>query len=797
MIRNYLLVALRNIRKHSLYSAINIFGLSVGIISCMLIMTYVQFELSFDNFNEKGDRVFRVFMDADFGSGTQEKIAVTPNIVAPTLQAEFPEIEHAVRVYNPGRFRPYIVKVGEEVYQEPGVYYADSAFFDVFTFQALAGDLQKSLVRPQTVVLTESYAQKYFGSTDVVGKTLLFNNTTDYEVTAVVNDVPDNAHFHFDMIGSFSSLGWYRSENLQWGSANFFTYVLLENKDGAQELEDKMSVLLEDRMGENMRAGGFWIDLRLENLFDIYLSTEAQGGPEPTSDIIYVVLFSSIAILILVIACINYMNLATARASDRAKEVGMRKMLGAKKKELFYQFIGESGLVTFVALLLAVVFVEFLMPGFSALTERNLSIDYIANPIIIVGLISLWITVSLLAGAYPAIVISGFSPSKVLKGSFKTSAVGNVLRKILVTIQFGASMFLIIATMVVFKQLAFIQNKKLGYDKDHVIAIPLDRQIVQRLETFKSVLNANQNIHVVTASSETPTSVRGGYSFTVEGMPKNESVETQALAVDIEFVKTLGIEIVAGSDYTPASAEGETHSFIVNESTARDMGLEPEQTLGKRISLNGRDGFITGVMKDFHFASMHRAISPLVLFLEPGQFNYLLVKTSGDNVGETLGFMKNQWKELVPYRPFEYKFLDDEYGELYKAEQKVGGIYGIFAFLAILIACLGLFGLASYTAVQRAKEISVRKVLGSSVFGVVSLLSRDFGKLVAISFVLAAPLSYYFMQQWLQEFAYQVGVGADVLLVAGIASFLIAWLTVSYHAFKAATSNPVNTLRHE
>lgn len=761
----------------------------------MLIVTYVRFELSFDTPHKNIDRIHRVYMDISAG-GQQSVIGVTPNIVAPTIQAQFSEVEKVVRVYNIGNFRPQIVKVEEDLFEEQNFYYADSSLFDVFTFDPVYGQLEGALDRPNTLVLTRSASEKYFGETNPVGTVVLVNGATDYEITAVVEDMPPNVHFRFDMVGSFQGLSWAKPENLQFGSANFYTYVLLYPEIEPQRFEDNMATFFEDNYGQVWKQMGANVMFRIEPLKDIYLRSVIDSDIDKKSDIRYVYIFSFIAGLVLVIACINYMNLATARGSERAKEVGMRKMLGARRNELVSQFLGESVLITGLAIISGIIIVELLMPAFRNLAGRPLEIS-LSEPFIIISLLGIWITVSLLAGFYPAVVLSSFQPSTVLKGSFKSSKAGSMLRRVLVIVQFAISIFLISGTIIIFQQLSYIQNKKLGYDKSQVITIPVDRKISQNIDAIRGDFKLIPEVINVTAGSETPTDVKGGYSYIFDGETIATSNSVNAISVDIDFVKTLGIEIAYGRDYDISDTKKEEYTFLFNESAAKESGRDIEELVGSRITLNGRNGIVQGVVKDFHFSSMHREIGPLVLFNQPSQFNYMMIKVESANLQQTLSSIESRWKTLAGHRPFEYGFLDDEFALMYESEMKVGDFFSVFALIAIMIACLGLLGLAAYMAAQRAKEISVRKVMGASVSRVVFLLSIDFAKLVLVAFLISAPIAWYMMNEWLSDFVYRISFGVGTLILAGVIAFVIAWGTVAWQAFRAATVNPVNILRYE
>jgi len=795
MLKNYFLIAFRNLKRNSLYSFINIMGLAVGLTCCLLIISYVSYELSFDKPHLKNDRIYRVYINAFWGDN-EANIGVTPNIVAPILQSQFPEVERVVRVYNIGKFSPQIVKVGDEIFQEKNFYYADSSIFDVFTFHPVYGKMEGSLDRPNTLVLTRSASQKYFGNTNPVGKIVKVNGNRDYEITAVVEDMPNNVHFRFDMVGSFQGLRWAKPENYSFGSANFYTYVLLNKGVDNTRFEENVANYLEDNYGKEWRKEGFYYYLKMEPLRDIYLRSVITEDIDKKSDIRYVYLFSAIAVFVLVIACINYMNLSTARGSERAKEVGMRKMMGARQGELTGQFLGESSIVSAVAIILGIIMVELLLPLFRELSGRPLNVD-LTDPTIYTSLLILWIFISLIAGLYPAVVLSAFKPSTVLKGSFKSSKKGSILRKVLVVIQFSISIFLIAGTAVIYKQMQFIQNKKIGYDKDHILAVPLDSKIVEQLNTFKTEFKRIPEVKSVTASSETPVDVKGGYSYTFDGQPDDQKTSVTAIAVDFDFVGTLGLELVAGNDYSQEDMQKEENTFLLNEAAAKESGRSMEDLLGTRIHLNGRNGVIKGVIKDFNYTSMYREIGPMVLFLEPWQFNYMMIRVSGNNIQNTLSALEGKWKEMAPQRPFAYHFLDQEFERLYSSEMKVSGLFTVFAVIAIFVACLGLLGLAAYMASQRAKEISVRKVMGGSVSSIVMLLTLDFAALVVIAFVIAAPLAWFFMNGWLNDFAYRTSFGLGTLLISGAIAFLVAWGTVAYQAIRAATVNPVDVLRYE
>jgi putative ABC transport system permease protein len=792
MLRNYFTIAFRNLLRHKGFSFINVFGLSVGLACCLLIVFYVLDELSYDRFHAHGDRIVRVVMHYGFGDQTGET-ANTGTKVAPAFSRDFPEVEQAVRVYD----RPAVVKYEDKLFEEKRFFYADSTFFRIFSFGLLEGDPATVLKGPNKVVLTQAMARKYFGQESPLGQVLRINDNQDYLVTGVAADVPANSQIKFDFVASFSSLAASREE--QWFSANYKTYLLLHDPAAISSLQAKIPGYMEKQMGED--AGGF-LTYELEPLHRVHLHSQ-HAGFEPNADIRYVYIFSIIALLILVIACTNYMNLTTARAAERAKEVGVRKVMGALRKQLFWQFLGESVIITFAALLLSVLLVELLLPFFNNLTGRTLEVELLQRPGLLLGLLATGLVVSLLAGSYPSVVLSAFRPVKVLKGSFQASASGLWLRKGLIVLQFAISTFLIIGTLIIQRQLHYLQTKKLGYNNEHVLVLPGDRKIFEKLSTLKTELKQNPNIKEVTAAYDTPTIVGWTDGLRVEGMAENENKLVNAMPVERDFVKTLELELVAGTDFTAADEqqsklpeEEATHGVLLNEAAVRELGWTPAEAIGKKV-LGPREGYVRGVVQDFHFAPLHVSITPMVIFMENMNWRKVMVKTSGEELASTLAYVEEIWRAQVPHRPFVYDFLDQEYANLYQAERRTGRIFGTFAFLAVMLACLGLFGLAAFMAQQRTKEIGIRKVLGASVASIVGLLSQDFVKLVGVAFAIAAPLAWYAMRRWLEDFTYRVDLEWWVFAAAGGAAVLIALLTVSFQSIKVALRNPIKSLRSE
>jgi putative ABC transport system permease protein len=801
MLKNYFKIALRQLSRNTGYSFINIVGLSVGLACFILIATYVIFELSYDNFHEKGARIFRLTSKGSFG-GEAAEFDMTPTAAYPTFTREFPEVETGVRIYDVSGFSPRVVEYKDKLFEEKGFLYVDSTFFDIFSFEIVRGNPETVLDDLNSVVITESMAEKYFGNEDPLDKTITTNGTTEYKVTGVVEDPPANSQIKFSFLASFHSLSSWRREI--WGSANFITYLQLNDPAAAPQLEKKIRSYMDQAFGEDMPANSF-LTYVLQPIRDVHLRARVESSLQPNSDIRYVYIFAAIALLILAIACINYMNLATARAAERAREVGIRKVVGAEQRQLFQQFLGESTIVTFIALLLGLFGAYFLLPGFNQLTDRNMSFIFFENPTALMALVGIGVLVSLIAGSYPAIMISGFQPIRVLKGDFKTSGSGIALRKGLVIFQFAVSTFLIVSTIVVQNQLSFIQNKKLGYSNDQVVVLGTDSRIRENIIRFRDEFSNIPNVKSVALGTETPTFIQGGYSLWAEGKPQDFRMGTRAMAVDNNYIPTLDMSVVAGSNFTAAdfadvnTEEGEEkyYHFILNESAARELGWAPEEALGKRANLNGREGEIKGVVEDFHFASLHEAIGPLVMFIDNQQLNKILLKLDGSNISSTLAAMEDKWKQMAPHRPFDYQFLDQEFDALYSAEERTGSLAATFAILAILIACLGLLGLTAFAAQQRTKEIGIRKVLGASVANIVGLLSKDFLVLVLISMLIAFPVAWWAMSSWLEDFVYRINISWWIFALAGIAALAIALVTVASQAIRAANSDPVNSLRSE
>jgi len=811
MLKNYLKVAARNLSRQKGYAAINVFGLAVGIACFVLIALYVQDELSYDRYHAKSDRIYRV---VEIIEGAEES-ASNPLPVGAALIETYPQfVESAVRFFN---LQAPTLSITYEPpgaparsFNEAGFFFADSTVFDVFDFALVAGDRATALDRPNTVVLTESAVERYFGDADPIGKTMLFEGEHPLEVTGVLAEVPENSHFTFDFLASWSTL---RSSvyaqnagmldfNWYWNPA--WTYVLLRENVEPSALEAQFPGFIEENWPDVIKAQS---SLYLQPLTDIHLTSRLDFEIRPNSDILYVYVFSVIAVFVLLVACINFMNLATARSLRRSKEVGMRKAVGAFRGQLIGQFLSESVLLSLVSLAAALPLVWGLLPVLNNMAGKTLTLNPLVMPWLLPALFVVALTVGVLAGLYPAFVLSRYEPAHVLKASGRTGTGGgasDLLRRGLVTAQFGISIALIAGTFIALDQLDYLRNARLGFDTEEVVMVPILRTpAAQQYDAIKDALLQQPGIESVTVAEDVLGSKYQTNTYQPEGY--TETIQFPRMLVHNDFAKTFGIQMVAGNDYQEGRDPGP--GVIINESMVRRLGWEsPEDAVGRSMGPAGQNGElqrrIVGVTEDFHFASLHQPIAPFVLDrMFPGQMGffgrYLAIRIVSDDVRGTLGAIERTWNQFLPDRPFEYLFVDQELDQLYKAEENLSRVAGAFSVLAILIACLGVFALAAYAAEQRKKEIGVRKVLGASVPNLVMLLSRDFVRLVILAFVLAAPLTYFALQQWLGAFAYQVPVGPGAFAIAGMLALGIAIATVSYHALRAATTNPVSTLRTE
>ena len=819
MLKNYITIAFRNLEKHRFYTFINISGLSIGIASCLIIVLYVMNEFSYDKHHEKASRIYRVNGEIKFG-GNHWRLAVGPAPLASALLNEFPEIESAVRFRSQGS---YLVKSEGSAtsIKENSVNRTDSTFFKIFSVPVLEGDPNTALKEPNTVAISKKIAGKYFPEGNALGKTLILDNERPVKVTAIYQDMPTTGHFRFDLLVSMT--GFEEAQSTQFLSNNFNTYILLKEGADAKALEAKLPGVVEKYIGpqaaavlggefsmEKFKAAGNLLEYTLMPMTDIHLHSDLTAELQANSDITYVYLFAAIAVFILFIACINFMNLSTARSANRAKEVGVRKVMGSLRSHLIRQFLTESILLSLFSFALAVALAFLLLPTFNSLSQKTLELPFGA-PVFYSIIILAGLVVGILAGLYPSFFLSAFKPVNVLKGNVALGMKSGSIRSGLVVFQFVISIVLVIGTFTVNRQLNYIQNKKIGFEKEQVIVIQDAYALGENLRAFKTEVVRNSFVESGTISGYLPVSGtwRNDNTFWPEGTQPTEEnmVGLQNWTVDYDYLKTLGMKIKSGRFFSEEFPSDST-AIVMNESAVKRFNLEPDP-LGKKISTfsgNNPDGSpnrnsvvsftVVGVVEDFHFESLKENIDPLAFFLKASNGS-VAFRFKASSTQEVINNIEKTWAKLAPGQPFQYSFLDEDFGRMYSAEQRLGKIFVIFAGLAIVIACLGLFALTSFTAEQRTKEIGIRKVLGASVGSIVFLLSKEFGKLIVVAFLIAVPLAWYGVSWWLKSYVYKVEVGVLVYLLAGVFSFAIAWATMGYQSIKAATSNPVNSLRSQ
>jgi putative ABC transport system permease protein len=800
MFKNYLKIALRNIGKYKTYSSINIIGLAIGIACCILILLFVQDELSYDSYHAHSDHIYRLVAQSKSVSETN-RIAPIGAPIAKIFSSALPEIRKATRLNREDRV---LVENGNKKFFEERFFYADPEIFDVFSFPFIKGDSKTALATPFSVVLTESMAQKYFNEDDPIGQSIMMNNEHSFNITAVIQDVPHNSHFRFDFLASLETLADLYGERFLThpGYMSFYTYLLLQEGTNSAELEQKFHVMLKQYLGEqaaSMRS------FHLQPLKSIHLHSKLEYEIEANSDMSYIYIYSSIAFFILLIASFNFMNLSTARSTRRAKEVGMRKVLGAQRMQLIKQFLGESVVLSFLSLFLAVILAELFLRVFNSLTGKELSLNYFENIGIFLGFFGIAAIVGIFAGLYPALFLSAFNPVRTLKGKLGTGGKSSSFRRFLVVAQFTITIILITGTLIIQNQLNYVRNRNLGFNKEQVVVIPIhDPNTMQAYEAIKTELMQNPSIISVTASSTVPGKPFTVITYRVEGPPETEHQKMVTYFIDYDFLETLGIELAAGRNFSKEFTTDESSAFILNETAVRQLGWD--NPLNQQIiwpsSLLRRDaivkkGRIIGVVKDFNVTSLHQRIEPVILQIRPKSFHGISARIRTENIPLTLAFLRQKFSQFSSVFPFEYSFLDDDFNKLYKADEKIGQLFGIFSSLAIFVACLGLLGLASFTAEQRTKEIGIRKVLGSSVPEILLLLSKEFFKWILVANIIAWPIAWYLSRNWLQNFAYRINIQIWVFILSGLLALAVALLTISYQSIKAALANPLESLRYE
>ncbi len=800
MFKNYLKIAFRNLLKHKTFSLINIAGLAIGIACCLLILIYVQTELSYDKFHTKADNIYRVAGWVKWNGGS-ENAASTQFQVAGAMLTDYPEIMTACRLFRPGVAQA--LRYGDKKFVEENVLNTDASIFDIFDFSFIAGDPHSALQDPQSIVITETIAKKYFGDGPALGQTINYQNMVDLRVTGVIQDVPATSHLQFEILIPFGFNATFLAgleRNWYWNA--FWTYLVLPDEQTAVELETRFPAFVQKYFPESFREGTV---LYLQKLPDIHLHSHLVNEIAPNGNILYIYIFSAIAFLILTIACINFMNLATARAASRAREVGMRKVLGAARGNLIRQFYLEATVMTLFAVVLAIIIADLALPLFNSLTGQHLELDYLANWKLLGAMLLLALIVGLIAGSYPAFFLSSFEPSRVLRGSLSGLASSVILRKVLVTTQFIISIVLLIGIGVISQQVNFFRTKALGFDKEHVVIIRSRPEVDRQFEAFRNQLLQTGGVTQVTrAIGSLPTEPSWTFRFVPEGWPVEKPIAMAIAYADYDFLKLFNIELSRGRDFSREFSTDVTEAIILNETAAEKLGWQAEEAIGKQLDYFGagsnefeKQGKVIGLVRDFHFESLHNEVRPLAITLIHNQLADVAVKIKGSDIAETMTALENVWHRFAPQWPIEYKFLDQDLDKQYRKEMQLGRIIRTFAILAVFVACLGLFGLSSFVAQRKTKEIGVRKVLGASVSSILLHLSKEFSQLVLFAFMIAAPIAYLTMNLWLQDFAYRIALTPGIFVMAGLVTLAVALTTVAYQVTRAALINPVNALRHE
>ena len=811
MLKNYLIVAIRNLKRSKIFSFINITGLALGLAISSMILMYVVNELTYDRFHENYENIYRVTMDLEaMGNKLSGPITMAP--LAPLLNEEYPDIKHAARMSQENH---PIITYDNKLYEQTGLYYADPEFFDIFTVNFLQGDPEICFENPFSLILTQETAQKYFGSENPIGKTFEFNNGNTYTVTGVVEEMPSNSHISFDMLGPFSTLYKLNGEQMMsiWLMNSYITYVELQDGITPEDMAPKFAEIIQEHTANHPIAiqYGMKATLDLQPLKDIHLHSHFTFSDDSSRDTAFIYIYSAVALFILLIACINFMNLSTARSASRAREVGMRKVIGAERSRLVRQFLGESILMSLLGLLIALALIEFLLPVFNSLINVNLTYNILSNWQISLGLLGISLFVGCIAGIYPAFFLSSFRPVKVLKGTLKAGTGSRLFRDILVVFQFVISIALIICTLTMLHQISFMKNKPLGFNKDHVLVVPLrGSDIRSNMDVFKSNVMSLEGVQSASLSSNYPGDTGDmEFIFNFEGFEDQKPQVMKYEEVDYDYFETLGIPFVQGRNFSEEFPT-DNETFIINQALATHLGWD--DAIGKEVywtdvenpdaafddnALVDKTYSIIGVIKNYHFESLHDMIRPVLIQLGDSELNELIVKIRPQNMSGTIKAIQKEWGSLSPNRPFKYHFLDDRIAQQYLREERQSKTIIYLTFIAILIACLGLFGLSTFIAEQRRKEIGIRKVLGASIRSISAKLSRELTQWILIANVIAWPIAYFVMKSWLQSFAYKSPLQLWIFIISGLAAIVIALFTISFHTLKAAHTNPAEVIKYE
>ncbi|MDP4284459.1 MAG: ABC transporter permease [Bacteroidota bacterium] len=805
MIKNYFKIAWRNIMRHKAYSGINIFGLALGIAACLLILQYVSFELSYENFQANKDRIYRIQQDRYDNGKLSTQWAAGAFAVGNSFKDAIPEIEDYVKLVQN---RGVITEVQDHPLKIDKVFFASASFFKIFTYPLLSGDKNTALKEPFTAALSETTARKIFGSTNVVGKRLELNRNSNYTITAVYKDAPVNTQIKPDILLSYATFikmrGPDNNPETAWEWDGCLTYVLLHKDAAPATVEKKFPPIVEKFVGDDMKKFNSAVTYHLQPLKDIHLYSHYMLEPGPNGDGKTVYLLLGIAFFIVIIAWVNYINLATARAITRAREVGVRKAIGSQRKQLIFQFLSESALLNGIALLLSLVIVIAVIPGFNALSGQQISLSLFTQNQFWFSLGALFIAGVFLSGLYPAFVLSGFKPIDVLKGNMGSTKQSSLLRKSLVVFQFAASLFLLIGTVTVYRQIQYMRQQSLGINIDQTLVVSapvvgIDSTYLPKMTAFKEELGQNTSIKNITISTSIPGEAVAWNAGGIKLVGSDESTQKQyrVIGVDYDYLRTYGLKLIAGRAFSKDFGTDDS-SVIFNRKAIEQLGFnQPNEALNKRIDFWGRQYTIVGVTENFHQQSLHEAFEPLILRLIPDVKGYLSVKTNAAQANKTISLVKAEWNKFFPGNTFEYFFLDDHFNDQYKADQRFGQVFGLFTALAILVACMGLFGLASFTTLQRTKEIGIRKVLGASITSILKLLYREFAFLLLIAFVIATPLAWLSTSKWLESYAFRINLHWIYFVLPFFFMAFIALITVSFQSIKAAIANPVKSLRTE
>lgn len=784
MYRNYLKIAIRSIKRHKVYSLINISGLTIGIACFVLIMLWVRHETSFDSFHENANELYRVNSRITKDAGS---IVTTSSFaLGKSLQELYPEVENYMRYF----WNSSTMKYDDTSFFEQRFRLVDSSIFEMFSFPFIKGNPKTALSNTNSIVITEEIAIKYFGDDDPIGKVMTANNEKDFIVTGVIENLPDNSIFSFQLLASIELMPKRRLEAWELTGP---TYILLNKNISINEFNEKIASFYRDNVNPESSY-----DPYVQKITDIHLYEFGRPGRSK-----YVYIFSLTAFFILIIACINYMNISTARSGSRAREIGLRKVVGAKRSDIIKQFYGESILLSFIALFLAIIIVEILLPAFNNLTGKQIAAQYmISDSKMIIGLIAIALFTGIVAGSYPAVFISSFQPVNILKGIINKGKTGSVFRKTLVITQFSISIILIMSTVVVHKQLTYIQNKNLGYDREEIIVIERNTGLLDKFEDFKNEIKSNANVVDVSATAAFMLDVGNAVNVNWDGNPNEDPVLMRYTMVDHDFINTFGIKMLEGRNFSTEYSTDVEDAFVINETALKLMKVE--DPIGKQIEFlhsgipeNLRKGKIIGVVKDFHVNPLNSKISPFVMRIYPPYYSYIYIKINSTNISSTINYLRDVSKQYAPDFPFRYAFVNEIYSRQYQAEQRLSQIFIYFTAIAVFISCLGLFGLTSFVVEQRTKEIGLRKILGASVSGITILLSKEFTKWVFIANLIALPLAWLAMDNWLSNYAYHTNVGISPFVISALVVFFVAIITVSYQSVKLALTNPVDSLRSE